>query len=98
MSNLYTGQPITINLTCTVEEPSSMSAAVSAVITYRKPNNQTGQWTASVNNVTGVVSYSAQPSDIYIHGRWRLQPVVTFAGGIVLPGDTVVMPITKRFE
>jgi hypothetical protein len=98
MSKLYSGQPIDIEITCTVQEPGSMSTATGAKIAYRKPTGVAGEWNAAVNTTTGVVSYSATVSDIDSAGEWRLQPVVTFAGGRTIPGATVVMGITRRFE
>jgi hypothetical protein len=96
MSKLYVNQPISIEIECIVTG-GSMATATSADINYLKPNGCQDAWTGVVNTVTGIVSYNAPSAEIDVNGIWRLQPVVAFASGSVLPGETVEMTISERF-
>ena len=96
MSKLYIEQPIDIEITCTVSV-GSMETATTASIAYLKPNGDRGLLPGALSTA-GVVSYSALPSEIDNAGTWRLQPIVTFASGKILPGETVEMPILERFR
>lgn len=93
---LYIDQPIDIVLDCTLDG-AKISTAVSAVITYRKPDKTEGEWVAVVDNAAGTVSYSASATDIDDDGTWLLQPVILFPGAKNIPGTTVEMEILKRF-
>ena len=97
MGKLYTAQPITIVLNVTLDD-GDLSSATSAAIDYKAPDGTTGQWVGVLDTVAGTVTYEASDSDIVQSGTWALQPIVTFSGGAVLPGTTVKMPITARFE
>lgn len=96
MSKLYISQPITVSLTCLVDEL-PVSTGVSAKILYQRPDKTEGEWPATMDNATGIVEYDASESDINVAGKWKLQPSIVFAGGNELPGDTVEMRIEKRF-
>jgi hypothetical protein len=96
MGKLYTTQPITVTLTCTVDG-GDLSSATSAVIAYQAPNGTTGEWAGTLDTGAGTVAYEVTASDVALHGKWKLQPVITFADGKVVPGETVTMPIYERF-
>jgi len=91
---LYIGQPIDIELVCTVDGNPAANVT-SAVIQYCKPSGATGSWTATF--LEGTASYAAAGTAIDEAGGWRLQPVLTFTGGKVIPGETVGMPVFERF-
>lgn len=94
MATIYTSQNVAITITVTIDG-GDLASAASAVIAYKTPNGTTGQWTATLGATT--VSYAASPSDITIGGTWKLQPVITFGDGSVIPGATVDMIVANRF-
>lgn len=93
---IYINQPLNIVITCSLEG-TQMTTAVSAVITYKKPDKSEGSWTATIDNIAGTVEYQASSTDINAAGDWILQPVVTFPAGKIIPSTTVKMTVSKRF-
>lgn len=92
--SLYVSQQINIEITCLVDG-SPIGDALAATIQYRKPTFVTGTWDATISG--SIVRYTASPTDIDVEGTWKLQPIVTTASGVVLPGTTVNMRILPRY-
>ena len=97
MSKIYTGQDFIITLT--LSSTGTLTDATSAVIKYKKPSGSEGQWTGVLSTTAKTVAYTMSDTMVSSaeYGGWRLQPVVTFSDGKIIPGETVVMDIAKRF-
>ena len=96
MSKLYVNQPINIVLTLTVST-GDFTTATTGRINYKKADQTVGYWPGTLTT-TGRLTYEATSTQIDQSGTWRLQPVVTFTGGRVIPGETVLMDITPRYQ
>ena len=57
-----------------------VSASTTTKVLYQKPNNTSGEWTATVSG-TNVV-YDVQSSDLDVAGTWKVQPLVTIGGKV----------------
>lgn len=57
-----------------VEETTDISSGTEQVINYRKPNCETGTWTATIEDNT--LYYITQEGDIDQQGTWKLQGFV----------------------
>jgi hypothetical protein len=91
---IYVNQPLQIEITCTVDG-SPMSTATGAVIAYRRPDKVEGNWSASIDGSKVVFKATSQLDKA---GPWKLQPIVTFASGDTIPGQTVDLEIKPRFS
>lgn len=57
-----------------------LSSATDVEIHYKKPNGDTGEWSATVSGEK--VTYKLDAGDIDRVGVWTFQPVVTIAGDL----------------
>ena len=96
MSKLYVNQPINIILTLRVST-GDFTTATTGRINYKKADQTTGFWPGTITS-TGRLTYNASSTEIDQSGTWRLQPVVTFSDGKVIPGETVLMDISPRYK
>ena len=98
-SKLYVGQPIDIKIKVFINGV-AMSTGASSVIQAKKPSGTILDWTATVDNVEGEVTYDATALEIDESGPWILQPVVTLAGvpSKTIPGTPKAMVISPRFS
>ena len=78
-----TDQVITVNVS------KNLTGYETALIKYRKPNNVTGQFVATVTNVTtGVIQYAIQSaSDIDMAGNWVFWAYVEYENGKIGIGE-----------
>ena len=68
----------------------------------KKPDGTEVEWLPSVsNNTSGVASllkYFVQGTDINLRGIYKIQPFVSFAGGWVGRGETVILEVFGHYQ
>jgi len=94
----YIGQSLDIEIDIIIDGV-KMASAGDAVIEVQKPNRTKIEWTPTIDNVAGKLTYSAAQNEIDQAGTWLLQPIITLAGNPskVIPGSTVSLTVSKRF-
>ena len=92
-SKIYSSQTslrIKLRCSCVLVDVSS------AKIKYKKPDNTTGEWFASVQDRSIIYDLTAQ--DKLAEGIWTIWPVITFTDGRVLPGSPSQFKVYKKGE
>jgi len=86
MNKIFKGQSalrITLKTFCDLE------GIEKAVIKYRKPNKNTGEFTAAVGDISkGVIFHECIEGDIDVSGWWVFWAFITFADGRTAAGET----------
>ena len=79
---IYVGQS---NLTLSMITNVTLTSVSSAVIKYKKPNSDEGQWSGTVNNT--LVEYSFSDGDLNVAGTWTVWVYITFTNTKVSIGE-----------
>lgn len=56
--------------------PKDVTDADSVLILYKKPNRETGEWSAEVFG--GLIRYVTLPADVDLWGTWQLQACAVY--------------------
>lgn len=79
-------------------DPATLKTATSVNVAVTKPDASTTSWSATVITDTSRVRHTIVSGDIDIVGKYLLQPVLNFAAGAVVKGETVTIQIYAPFK
>lgn len=95
MGKIFTGQTdLTIKATVGVD----ITGATATLIKFKKPTNETGDFTASIEDAAlGIIKYEIQAvTDIDQYGAWTFWAHVTFADGDVAAGESFKVQVFQE--
>ena len=94
MGRIFKGQTA---LRITLQTFTDLEDAISAVIRYRKPNGNSGEFTAAIGDMAkGVVFHEVIEGELDTSGWWTLWAFVTFADNRTAAGEAAKVFIWKE--
>jgi len=74
-----------------------LGGALSAVIKYRKPNGQTGEFAAAIRDAEkGIISHECIEGEIDVSGWWAFWAFITFDDGRTAAGEAAKVYVWRE--
>lgn len=95
MGKIYKNQT---ELTIRLDTGVDLSAAATSKIKYKKPSGATGEWTATVYDVTnGIIQkILSLTTDLDQAGAWTFWAYITFTDGYSAPGEPSILDVFEE--